>query len=106
MTAEDDDYWVIAGKYPMPRPVTWIEATNWPPKESTTLTELLAMIRGGSDIPQMKIAVAKALHEVYGLSVSKARQITSVLDEVLFPTVPEDELECLWRSVVSPDVID
>lgn len=106
VTAEGDGYWVVAGNYPKSRPVTWVEATNWPTKGSTTLTELLATIRGSSDIPQMKIAVAKALHEVYGLSVSRARQITSVLDDELCPTVPEEELECLWRSVVSSDVID
>ncbi|MGF0318532.1 hypothetical protein [Nocardia fluminea] len=106
VTAEDDGYWVVSGKYPIPRPTTWIESTSWPPKGSTTLAELLDTIRGSSEVPQVKIAVAKVLHEIYGLPVSKAREITSVLDCFLCPTVTEDELEHLWRSAVAPDAVD
>ncbi|WP_342801214.1 hypothetical protein [Nocardia sp. No.11] len=93
VTGEEDGHWLVTGDYPETPRQTWIDMTAWPPVESATISEILRTFRADENIPQLKIAVAKVLHQIYDRPISAAREVTNCLDESLRPTVSDTELE-------------
>lgn len=101
VTTEEDGYWIATGKYPEVQRQSWISTTEWPPAETATIADILATFRSNENIPQLKIAFTKVLHEVYGCRISAAREVVTHLDESLTPKISETALEAIWARVRS-----
>jgi hypothetical protein len=99
VTTEEDGYWIATGKYPEVQRQSWISTTEWPPAETATIADILATFRSNENIPQLKIAFTKVLHEVYGCRISAAREVATHLDESLAPKISETALEAIWERI-------
>ncbi|GEM29435.1 hypothetical protein NN3_04420 [Nocardia neocaledoniensis NBRC 108232] len=99
VTTEEDGYWIATGVYPVVQQQSWISMTEWPPTETATIADILATFRSDENIPQLKIALTKVLHEVYGCTISAARELVAHLDESLAPTIPPTALEAIWSRI-------
>lgn len=99
VTTEEDGYWIATGKYPEVQRQSWISTTEWPPAEAATIADILATFRGNENVPQLKIAFTKVLHEVYGCRISAAREVATHLDESLAPKISETALEAIWAHI-------
>ncbi|MEV0687180.1 hypothetical protein AB0I35_25255 [Nocardia sp. NPDC050378] len=102
VTSEENGHWIVAGTYPLDQPPRWIELIEWPSKHTATFAAILQIFQSVDDVPRLKIALMKVLHEVYLLPIGKAKKLAEALDEGLHPLIPEDQLELLWRCSLHP----
>ncbi|UGT57634.1 hypothetical protein [Nocardia asteroides] len=103
VTTEEDGYWIVTGEYPVARRQSWIDVAEWPPAETATVSGVISIFRSDENIPQLKIALTKVLHEIYGCPISAAREVVDHLDESLTPTISEGALENIWARIRHQD---